>query len=1487
MEEVSISQPTSMRRLLLLVPALLTGLVAAAQCTTTFNAQNGISPVTGADCTLRSTTGISPYEAITFSVQAGSEYTVSINDVNWNNEDVSVFNNGSGTFIGGSSGGAGASFTWTSTFTGTVRAVASRNCITSGSYGWFGGMSSATLQYRRESSDDPSVFGSDEWRVYAYDGRNRDNLASLDYEGFYTETGLSYNSATRWSSGAGSPSDASGYQGCPVGIDNHTVVSKRQGFPCGVYEVDVAQHDDEAKVLVNGTQVWAETCCDVNMNDIYVGYLGATSTIEMVHAEGGGGSDQGLNFTLLSTPESDLEVAAPQAVVCPGDADGEVSVRGGLYIDETFSSVPPTLTTYQNATVTGGRLQLTPNVGNLQGFGVFENVSGHDATSFRAAFTITDVGADGYFFGYGDDLLNQVPTTGNINVEEGVLNASGGGVGLSVGLDIFANRVYLKYDGNANILVNQPYAFPVGSMDVVFEVDDAARASLTINGSPVFTDVVITGPYYQASKTGWDFAFGGRTGGVSGLHTIDDLFIGEYEYRANGGAWQTDTLFAGLAAGPVDVERRPLLTPVCGSSTAQPVGSAEVFEDFVSATVDVIDPSCVLNPNGILELTPQAAVFGRVVRIVQRDNEPLNTSEIEVVLADGTNVALAANGGEAQQSSTLAPYTADALNNGNTFESVGAHTNTGVGQWQQIVLDQLYPIEEVRVWNRQGCCQERLNVVRMEIYADQALTQVRYSRNVNANTSGTNSGTLGSPSGYVEPLAFPRMHDPIAPSENGLIIDWSAAGPVPSSVEDQFDRLADINPYEVTLTTPAGCEATVTNLNLTEPNFNLTADITDNACPSGTDGAIDLTANDAATTALPNAFTGLEIWLAADKGVERNANDEVAIWDDLSGNNNDFRVTYGDGVQWVASGIGGQPSVRFDGSNLMEAESPVNDDFTVIVVGQMIGTDNERLVSSGNRNWLLGWHTGGERDEFFSEGWVNDLTTTAGINDAYIYTGTGDITADVFEFFRNGTQLASNGGGSAGPGILSLGGWGQQIPANVASAQLSDGDIAELIVYDRVLTTRERQALEAYLSVKYGIAGPAPLAVDYQWSNSATTEDLTNLTIGSYTVTATDAAGCELIEFYDVDQILPTDIVTATGVSTGDCIVDQDNQWVDILDADQDVLVSINDQNQDLGLVSVTLNNAGSSQSVSSSGACAAFDFFYMGRQYTITTTVAPTGPVGVRLYFTSGELSAHIAASTAASAPGCTDNDDVNGLADLVVTKYATGSSAGDPGGELIVPVATGTDYGGTYVEFTTTSFSEFFLHGSESGAPLPVELLRFTATAQDDLIRLDWATASELDNAGFEVQRSMDGIDFTAIGWVDGNGTTSDLSTYRFDDETAEVNIRQYYRLKQVDTDGTFEYSPVESAILGGSNGPALTLRPNPVTGDELYIDLTSETEGLAMVRVFDVRGQQVLETQAEVRIGANVLELGIDELAAGMYTVVVEQDGERQTRRFVVSR
>jgi hypothetical protein len=188
--------------------------------------------------------------------------------------------------------------------------------------------------------------------------------------------------------------------------------------------------------------------------------------------------------------------------------------------------------------------------------------------------------------------------------------------------------------------------------------------------------------------------------------------------------------------------------------------------------------------------------------------------------------------------------------------------------------------------------------------------------------------------------------------------------------------------------------------------------------------------------------------------------------------------------------------------------------------------------------------------------------------------------------------------------------------------------------------------------------------------------------------------------------------------------------------------------------------NNGEARFITGAGHCGVEQQAVMNRNFVINSTnpIPGGGSVSVRLYFTDDELAKLIDASlsthttypstsVALSDPnGCADNDDVRDINEVYVTQIS-GAAAED--GEfdpndgvfrLITPARIGPGnglFGANYVQFNVNQFSEFWLHGTESAFPLPVELLTFTARAVNNtFIQLDWSTATEINNEGFEVQ-------------------------------------------------------------------------------------------------------------------------------------------------------
>ncbi|RYU77724.1 choice-of-anchor D domain-containing protein [Hymenobacter persicinus] len=241
-------------------------------------------------------------------------------------------------------------------------------------------------------------------------------------------------------------------------------------------------------------------------------------------------------------------------------------------------------------------------------------------------------------------------------------------------------------------------------------------------------------------------------------------------------------------------------------------------------------------------------------------------------------------------------------------------------------------------------------------------------------------------------------------------------------------------------------------------------------------------------------------------------------------------------------------------------------------------------------------------------------------------------------------------------------------------------------------------------------------------------------------------------------------------------------------------------------------------------------------------------------------------------------DTDDAvtdPSLASLVVAKRSLST---DPWINIDRSASTGTANSGAFVAGTLTSgaftsFSDFALASTDPASvdnPLPVELTRFSAAWQADGVQVKWATASEKNNARFEVQRSADGKEFSTIATVQGQGQSTRAHAYAFLDRQPLTTVA-YYRLRQVDFDGKASLSPkvtVEAATT-------VSVFPNPAR-TELHVLLPAT----AHYRVLSTVGSVVLEGNS-ANGGAT---LNVASLPAGMYQLEVTSAAGRVVRKFI---
>jgi len=165
-------------------------------------------------------------------------------------------------------------------------------------------------------------------------------------------------------------------------------------------------------------------------------------------------------------------------------------------------------------------------------------------------------------------------------------------------------------------------------------------------------------------------------------------------------------------------------------------------------------------------------------------------------------------------------------------------------------------------------------------------------------------------------------------------------------------------------------------------------------------------------------------------------------------------------------------------------------------------------------------------------------------------------------------------------------------------------------------------------------------------------------------------------------------------------------------------------------------------------------------------------------------------------------------------------------------------------------------------SSSPLPVELVRFDAYAQRDEVRLEWQTATETRNAQFVVERSADGRTFSTLHTIAGAGDSREPLDYAATD-AAPLRGQSFYRLKQVDFDGAFEYGPVRAVFMGSAN--ALRLSPTLVD-DALTASLPEAPSEDAAWTVFDLQGRPLRNGIWPAETPALPLSMG--DLPAGGY-------------------
>jgi hypothetical protein len=555
----------------------------------------------------------------------------------------------------------------------------------------------------------------------------------------------------------------------------------------------------------------------------------------------------------------------------------------------------------------------------------------------------------------------------------------------------------------------------------------------------------------------------------------------------------------------------------------------------------------------------------------------------------------------------------------------------------------------------------------------------------------------------------------------------------------------------------------------------------------------------------------LEYWIDANNSITGSA--PITSWLDLSGNS--VTNTISGNPSLTSNSLNGHDVITFDAvgdvivTNLSINES-VFPNLTVIALYK------PRVNSAGG---VWGEDNGGW-DRFILDGNTTNLNnmvsrgTNQVNNISNIYpVGTSVITTVIYqEDVVNGTNVYANNTlqstftsnmGPEASNIFKVG----EIGAN---NYRFDGDIAELIVYGTNINTAQRIIIDNYLAAKYGLA---------LTSNDIYNEDAA--ISGNYD--------------YDVAGIGRVDAANLHNDSQGTGIVRINNPTN--LGDDEFFIWG-----HDNGLAQANENTD------VPAGVAGRFT-----RVWRASEVNAALNPINV------GDLDIRFDLSNL----GVINNLDLR----LLIDVDNDGTFADE------TPIAGATNVSGNIYQFTgvdgdsLTNNRRFTIATiNKITTPLPIELVSFTARPTDNKsVQLKWQTASELNNDFFTIERSINGQDWQEVSKINGAGNSSSLLSYTKIDHQPYDGL-SYYRLKQTDFDGQFEYSKTVAVNNNSLNNSEIEIFPNPT---KKQITITGNKSELETINIYNVLGQNVTNKTVIKKLDSKVI-IDLTKLSVGTYYI-----------------
>ena len=209
-------------------------------------------------------------------------------------------------------------------------------------------------------------------------------------------------------------------------------------------------------------------------------------------------------------------------------------------------------------------------------------------------------------------------------------------------------------------------------------------------------------------------------------------------------------------------------------------------------------------------------------------------------------------------------------------------------------------------------------------------------------------------------------------------------------------------------------------------------------------------------------------------------------------------------------------------------------------------------------------------------------------------------------------------------------------------------------------------------------------------------------------------------------------------------------------------------------------------------------------------------------------------------------------------------------------------------YAEVPAVAFPAGDYYSCIFGAPhlvvcatsLPIEIISFIGRLQNEKVLLNWTTEVEINNEFFTIERSSDGRNYEAIGYVNGHGTSYEKQEYGLIDPNPKAGTN-YYRLSQTNFDG--HQSHVGLVTVEVLKEKAIEVIPNPIFNNLIAFNYTTQDQGVLDVSIFDVTGKLIVNQLLTVEVGINHQAIELAELSGGVYFIIAKQNEKVLTERF----